>query len=113
MVPEVEPRKTRISIALTTASNREEADRIALALVEARLAACVNIVDGVHSTYRWKGKVEQSSEMMLFIKTTEENLSELEQTLKSLHSYEVPEMLVLSVAAANDSYLQWVQTSVK
>lgn len=102
-----------IRIALTTTANREEADRIALALVETRLAACVNIVEGVHSVYRWKERVEQAAEVLLLIKTTEDKLSSVEQTLKTLHSYELPELVVLPVVGGSLPYLQWIQTSVR
>lgn len=100
-------------IALTTAANREEAHRIANALVETGLAACVNIVESVHSIYRWKEKVEQVAEVMLWIKTTEDKLSALEQTLKTLHSYELPELVVLPVVGGSAPYLQWIQASVR
>jgi periplasmic divalent cation tolerance protein len=85
-----------------------DAERIARALVDARLAACVNIVPGVISIYRWRGNVERESESTLLIKTRDERISQLMEELKKLHPYEVPEMVVLPVADVNAAYRQWV-----
>lgn len=97
-----------LRIVLTTTGSREEADRIARALLEARLAACVNIVPGLTSIYRWKGDVETASELLLMIKTTAACTEGLEATLRRLHSYEVPEFLVLTPEAAVKSWLDWL-----
>jgi periplasmic divalent cation tolerance protein len=93
-----------IRLVLTTAGSRQEADRIAAALVDARLAACVNIVPGVNSVYRWRGKVEAADELLLIIKTTSEKLDALESALRQLHSYELPEFLVLHPEAVSQAY---------
>jgi periplasmic divalent cation tolerance protein len=100
-------------IVLSTASSKDEAHTIARTLVERRLAACVNIVEGVHSVYRWQENVEEADEAILVVKTTEGRLAALEETLKALHSYELPEFLVLTVSGGADSYLQWIRTSVR
>jgi periplasmic divalent cation tolerance protein len=100
-------------IVLSTASSKDEAHTIARTLVERRLAACVNIVEGVHSVYRWQENVEEADEAILVVKTTEGRLAALEETLKALHSYELPEFLVLTVSGGSDSYLQWIRTSVR
>lgn len=97
-------------IVLVTCGNVAEARRIARAVVEKRLAACVNIVLGsVESVYRWKDKVETARERLLIIKTTKARLIELEREVKRLHNYEVPEFLVLPVNAGSRRYLQWVE----
>ena len=102
-----------LKIVLSTVSSKEEALRIARTLVEKKLAACVNIVEGVHSIYRWQDKVEDAAEVLLLIKTTEDSLAALEVNLKTLHSYELPEFLVLTPSQASDSYLHWIQSSVR
>ena len=104
---------SKVSIALSTAGSNDEADRIAHALVERKLAACVNMVAGVRSVYRWKDQLEEAEEVILVIKTTEDQLAALEEALKALHSYELPEFLVLNVEGVSDAYLQWIQASVK
>ncbi len=102
-----------VSIVLSTAGSKDEADRIAHALVERRLAACVNMVPGARSVYRWKEQVEEAEEVILLIKTTEDKLAALEETLKTLHSYELPEFIVLGVSGGSESYLQWIRSSVR
>jgi periplasmic divalent cation tolerance protein len=98
-------------IAISTASSREEAERIALALVEDGLAACVNLVPGITSIYRWQGAVEQAEEILLVIKTTAQNLERVEAAVSTLHSYEVPEFLVLQPDAGSAAYLAWLACS--
>jgi periplasmic divalent cation tolerance protein len=101
-------------IVLTTCGSAAEAKRIAEALVKKRLAACVNIVPGpLQSIYRWKGKVESAQEVLLIIKTTSRRLAELERELNRLHSYDVPEFLVIKVAPGSHPYLKWLTGSVK
>lgn len=97
-----------IRLVLTTAGSREEADRIATALVDSHLAACVNLVPGVGSIYRWQGKVESAEEVLLLIKTTGHQLEALESALRRLHSYELPEFLVLRPEAATKAYADWI-----
>jgi periplasmic divalent cation tolerance protein len=100
-------------IVLTTAANAEEAGRLARTLVEERLAACVSMVPGVESIYRWKGEVESAAEILLLIKTGAEHLAALEARLRELHSYETPEFLVLKVEAGSHPYLEWLQGSLR
>lgn len=95
-------------IVLTTASSREEAEAIARGLLDMRLAPCVNILPGLTSVYRWKGDIETASELLLIIKTTAANLERAESALRRLHSYEVPEFLVLTPEAAGKAYLDWL-----
>ena len=99
-------------IVLTTASSREEAKRIAKALVEERLAACVNVVHGVESIYRWQRKVEEAAEVLLLIKTNVEKLEALETAVRRLHSYEVPEFLIFEVNGGSAAYLKWLDDSL-
>lgn len=86
----------------------EHAERIARALVDARVAACVNMVSGVVSIYRWKGNVEREPETTLLIKTADDRIDSLMTELKKLHPYEVPEIVVLPVADVNAPYAKWV-----
>lgn len=99
-------------IAISTAASLEEAERIASSLVEEHLAACVNLIPQIKSIYRWQGELEESSEVLLIIKTTTACLPALQSTLHSLHSYSVPEFLVLDVASGSPAYLQWILDSV-
>jgi len=101
-------------VALVTCGTLPEARRIARAAVEAKLAACVNVMpNAVESIYRWKGKVEVSREYLLVIKTTASRLPELERMVQSMHSYDVPEFLVLPVVSGSREYLRWLVESVK
>ncbi|HWZ24061.1 MAG TPA: divalent-cation tolerance protein CutA [Verrucomicrobiae bacterium] len=101
-------------VVLVTCGTLPEARRIASAAVEARFAACVNVVlNPVESVYRWKGKVESSREYLLIMKSTTRRLSELERVVRSMHSYDVPEFLVLPVVSGSDEYLGWLIESVK
>lgn len=95
-------------VAFSTGGSLEEARAVANALVEARLAACVNIVPGVTSIYRWKGTVEEASELLLVIKTKAELIQELTAKLREVHSYEVPELIALPVYGGLPDYLAWI-----
>ncbi len=99
-------------IVLVTASSSEEASRIADALVGGRLAACVNIVSGVESVYRWEGKVARDSEVLMIIKTTDDRYAELEAQVKALHSYTTPEVIALRIERGSEAYLNWLGKSV-
>lgn len=98
-------------VALSTVSTAEEAERIANVLVGRGLAACVNVVPGVLSIYRWKGEVNRDQEHLLIIKTRRERFEELRELLVSLHPYEVPELIGLDVAAGHPPYLAWLDES--
>ena len=96
-------------LVLVTCASAAEAKRIARAIVEARLAACVNIFPGsVNSVYRWKGKVESARERLLLIKTSRKRLVKLQAAVKRLHSYDVPEFIALPIAAGSRAYLAWL-----
>src|SRR5512142_955975 len=94
-------------IVLTTAGSREEAGKIARALVERRLAACVNIVS-IESVYRWKERVESAPEWLLVVKTTAEALDDVDAAIRELHSYELPECVVVPIEAGSEEYLEWI-----
>ena len=99
-------------IVLTTTGSREEAERIAQALVEGELAACVNVVGPVTSIYRWQGKVDHADEFLLVIKTTAAATKRVEAKIRELHSYELPECVVLPIEAGSEKYLDWIAQSV-
>jgi periplasmic divalent cation tolerance protein len=100
-------------IVLTTAADPEEAGRLAHALIDERLAACVTLIPAARSVYRWKGDIETANETLLLIKTGEEQLPTLEVRLRALHSYQTPEFLVLKVEAGSSDYLDWLQANLK
>jgi periplasmic divalent cation tolerance protein len=97
----------------TTCSSMEEAQKIAARLVELRLAACVSIVPGVRSTYRWQGKVEESEEVGLTCKSRRDLFPVLCAELRGLHSYEVPEILATPVVDGERSYLEWLAQELR
>ena len=103
-----------IVLVLTTAPDDQRAEAWARTLVEERLAACVNVHGPMTSFYRWKGVVERDAERQVVIKTTRERVATLRERLRELHSYELPEFVVLSVEDGSDEYLKWVveQTSL-
>jgi len=98
-------------LVLTTAGSREEAGKIAHALVKRRLAACVNIVP-MESVYRWKEQVEENAECLLLIKTTAAAFDGLRDTIEELHSYELPECIAVVIQEGSSRYLNWIQASV-
>lgn len=98
-------------IVLTTASSADEARKIAQHLVEQKLAACVNIVPGVDSIYRWQDRVESSREWLLVIKTTLEKFPSIRLAISELHSYELPECIALTIDDGSPAYLQWIANS--
>ena len=102
-----------VRIALTTAGSLEEAQDLAHALVERRVAACVNLIPNLTSVYHWQGAVEETTEVLLLIKTNAEQLPALEVALQELHSYEVPELLAINVESAGQPYLDWLMGSVQ
>ena len=99
-------------IVCVTASSRKEADKIARALVDEKLAACVTIIPEVFSRYRWKGHVEKSEELLLIIKTFPGRYKRLEKKIRALHSYSVPEILAVPVLAGNSAFLKWMEESI-
>jgi len=104
---------TNKRVVLSTTGSHEEARKIAQTLVDKQLAACVNIVPGVESVYRWQGKTSSATEWLLVMKTTESAFPALREALKSLHSYQVPECLAVAVDDGYAAYLDWMGEAVK
>jgi periplasmic divalent cation tolerance protein len=100
-------------VVLVTCGSEEEALKISNALVEAHLAACVNLVAPIRSIYRWEGKIWDEKEWLLIIKTQKHRFEELEKKVKSLHSYSLPEMISLPITEGSSSYLQWIKENTK
>lgn len=99
-------------LVLSTVASAEDGERLAQALVERRVAACVNVLPGVTSFYRWEGQVQKDEERLLLIKTRTDRFDELRTALVELHPYEVPEVIALDVAAGHGPYLSWLDQSV-
>ena len=100
-----------VLLVIATFADEESARRICREVVIEHLAACANVLPAIHSIYRWQDKVEEAAETMVFFKTTAARLSELQAKVKSLHSYDVPEIVAVKVAAGLPDYLQWVAAS--
>lgn len=100
-------------VTLCTVPDRESGERIARALVEERLAACVNLLPGVASFYRWEGKVEEASEMLLIIKTGVSRFDVLKKRIQELHPYDLPEIIALPIIHGDRGYLNWITESTK
>jgi len=96
-------------IVFITASKEDEAVTIAKALVEDRLAGCVNIIRGIRSIYRWQGNIEDDKEVLMIAKTTKKLFKALEKKVKELHSYDVPEIIAMPITEGSKDYLQWLQ----
>jgi len=95
-------------IVLSTCASAEEAERIARRLLEKRLAACVNLVAGARSLYRWQGAIEEAAECLLIIKSRQNLWEELRAEIQRLHSYEIPEVLLLAIEDGSPAYLNWL-----
>lgn len=100
-------------LVISTAGSKEEASRIATALVQGQLAACVNIVGPIESVYRWQGKVESSQEFLLLVKTTEVRSAAVMTQIRELHSYDLPEVIEVSIEGGSAEYLKWIAESVR
>jgi periplasmic divalent cation tolerance protein len=99
-------------VIYSTCSDADEAKRLATHLVEQRLAACVNVVRGVDSYYWWRGKVEQSAEVLLLIKTSRELFERLRLEWERLHSYEIPELVAVPIVEGAPDYLSWLEAEL-
>ena len=99
-------------IVLTTCGKSEDAEKLAQGLIEKRLAACVNVVSGVRSYYRWQGKIENDTELLLIIKTARGLVDQVRQELEKLHPYELPELVVAPIIDGSPNYLAWLEKEV-
>lgn len=99
-------------VVFSTCGSEEESEKLARALVETRVAACVTIVPGARSIYRWQGAIEASGEWLLIIKSSRDLFASLRATLEKAHSYEVPEVLALPVVEGSPNYLNWLEGSL-
>ena len=102
-----------INLIYMTASNKDEARMIGKALINARLAACVNIIENMTSMYMWDGKLQDGNEIILIAKTTQERVSDLIEKVNSLHSYDCPCIVSLPVSDGNPAFLKWVADGVQ
>lgn len=102
-----------VLVAFCTCPRADAAEKLAQALVSEGLAACVNRVGGVRSTYFWDGRLQDDAEILLIIKTTAGALAPLTDRLRALHPYEVPELIAIPAAGGNEAYLEWVRTGVR
>ncbi len=100
-------------VLFTTCASAEEGEHVAHALVEARLAACVNIVPQVRSIYRWKDAIEESAECLLLIKSSRPLLGSLRAALEKLHSYELPELIAIAIVEGSEPYLAWMERELR
>jgi periplasmic divalent cation tolerance protein len=96
-------------VVFITTSSYEEARKIADTLIDRKKAACVNIVPGVNSLFRWKGKIEEAEESLMVVKTRAELFPDVVSLVKSIHSYEVPEIIALSIVEGSPDYLEWLK----
>jgi periplasmic divalent cation tolerance protein len=99
-------------VVFVTTGSGEEAESISRALVDERLAACVNVLPGVTSVYRWQGRVERAAETLLIIKTEQRRLDAVIDRVRALHSYTVPEIVALRIDGGSESYLRWLDGEV-
>jgi periplasmic divalent cation tolerance protein len=99
-------------VVLTTCDSADEAERLARHLVEHRIAACVNVVAGARSIYRWKDKIEDAAEFLLVIKSRRDVFPKLRTAIAQLHSYEIPELIALPVVDGSEAYLSWLDREI-
>ncbi|OGX16292.1 MAG: hypothetical protein A2166_04015 [Omnitrophica WOR_2 bacterium RBG_13_41_10] len=100
-------------VIFVTVPDKKQARQIANKLIKTKLAACVNIIPGVESLFSWKGKIDSAKELLLVIKSEKSKLPKIIKTVKSLHSYEVPEIIALPIIAGNKEYLRWIDECIR
>jgi len=101
-----------IAVVLSAAGSQDEAAKIARGLVERRLAACVNVIPGVASTYRWKGEIQTETEWLLVVKTHTDRFEEVRAAIRELHSYELPEVVMIEIDRVDPDYRAWIEASL-
>ena len=104
--------KSEIIVVFVTVPGLREGSRISMAVLTSRLAACVNVIPGIRSMYQWKGKLVQEKEAMLVMKTTRLRYRKLEQKIKQLHPYELPEVIAIPLICGSSQYIEWVTREV-
>ena len=102
-----------LSVVLITVPDQETAELVAKAVLEPRLAACVNILPAVRSLYWWEGKIDSSNELLLIAKTEPQLIAELSDAVRAVHPYKIPEIVALSASYVAESYLGWVKAETK
>lgn len=102
-----------LKIVFTTCANREDAEKLSKALLKADLVACANIIPGVHSLYKWQGKIEEGDEVIVLFKTRSAKVKDIIFALEGLHSYDVPPIEVLGVEEANKAFKKWIIDETK
>jgi periplasmic divalent cation tolerance protein len=102
---------TRYIVVLVTAKDKKEAEKIARGLLEAKLIACANIVKGIQSLFWWQGKIDSSQEVLLVLKTKKNLFKKIIAKVRSLHSYQTPEIIALPIIAGSEDYLDWIDSS--
>ena len=100
--------KEQVLLVYCTVPNADEAKSIARLLINKKLAACCNVIPGLISIYRWKGKMKEENEVLLYIKTSSRKYEQLEKEIKMIHSYSVPEIIAIPVVNASQAYLDWI-----
>jgi len=103
----------KYTIIFSTCANKKEAEKIAGALIKKKLVACVNIIDKIESVFWWQGKADRAKEALLVIKSRQSKLDKIIGLVKSLHSYQVPEIIAVPVIGGNKAYLEWIDESVR
>ena len=101
------------AVVLVTAKDKKEAQKIAVSLIKQKLAACVNVIDKVDSVFFWAGKIDRVKESLLVIKSKKEKLPQIIKLVRSLHSYEVPEIIAIPIIAGDKSYLRWIDVALR
>lgn len=104
---------SNVQILLSTVESAQTAEKIAATVVEERLAACVNVLPGISSYFRWEGEVQREQEFMLILKTSTDRLRELIERIKTLHPYEVPEIVAVPVEEGHQPFLDWVERETR
>ena len=99
-------------IVFVTCESKEQAETIARTVVSEKLAACVNVLPGIRSCYVWKGQLTWSEEVLLLIKTAESRFGQLQDRIKALHSYDVPEVVSVTIEDASQVYVSWIESSI-
>lgn len=105
--------ESQFILILSTAGTADEAGKIAEKLVQDRLVACVNILPGIQSIYRWKDEVQKEQEVLMIMKTTQQRFDEVQRAIRSMHSYEVPEIISFPLEHGSHDYLKWIENTVR